>query len=205
MVVTQKMKCSPPRGSQPPRGQHKSFYSMFYLNREDRHREALAQDGLHALAQIAGWQIEPCPAFLPPAVHGYFYSSKADLILAPWRKNMSLRRLIAAAREVRLDVLLIEPTCCRPQTPTFRASLILCRAGETSVFRSLELWAADVEGPVWLVPDFADRDASPACFDLQRNRMAAEDQQPFSDIQSRELGLLIGAIRWTACVGGHLI
>ena len=44
---------------------------MIYLTKEDRRREALAQEGAQALATIAGWETEPCPVLLPPALAGY--------------------------------------------------------------------------------------------------------------------------------------
>lgn len=178
---------------------------MFYRNKEDRNREALAENGLHALADIAGWQIEPCPAFLPSAVHGSFYCATADLVLTSWRKNLSLRRLIAAGREARLDILLIEPACCAPQALTFHATLILCRSGEIMIYRSLKLWAEDVEGSVWLIPDFADRDAERFCFDLSLKKMTPCERMPLSVADGPDLGLLIGSIRWKAVSGAHMV
>ena len=44
---------------------------MIYITKEDRQREALAQEGAQALATIAGWETEPCPVLLPPALAGY--------------------------------------------------------------------------------------------------------------------------------------
>ena len=188
----------------PSRLEESSYY-MHYLTQEDRRREALAHDGLHGLAKILRWEIEPCPAFLPPAIQGCFYSPTANLVLVSWRKSISLRRLIGAAREIRVDILLIEPVSCNRQVPIVRVSLIRCRDGDIFLYRSLELWTSDIEGSVWLIPDPGDRDAERVCFDLQRNQLVAQEQMPYTSLQSRDLGLLIGAIRWKATIGGHLI
>jgi len=177
---------------------------MFYLNQEDRQRERLASDGAIDLATIAGWQTEPCPNILPPVLAGYLYCRNSDLVLAHWRRNVSLSRLLAAARETRLDLLLVEPAWMATGSD-FRVSAILCRAGETEVYRGLRLWGAGIDGPNWLIPDPADRDLDPRCFDLSMKRMTPDQQVPFSDDETRDLGLLVGGIRWKAMAGGHLI
>ncbi|GFZ94140.1 hypothetical protein [Sphingobium fuliginis] len=177
---------------------------MFYLNEEDRQREALAKNGTIALATIAGWQTEPCANVLPPVLAGYDYCRGPDLVLAHWRRNVSLGRLLAAVRETRLDLLLVEPAWIGTAAD-FRISAILCREGDTHVFRGLRLWAADINGPNWLIPDPSDRDLDPRCFDLAMKRMTPDEQVPFSDPETRDLGLLVGGIRWKAMAGGHLI
>lgn len=177
---------------------------MIYLNEEDCQRETQAKEGAIALATVASWQTEPCPIMLPPVLAGFVYCRTADLVLAHWRRNVSLGRLLAVARETRLDVLLVEPAWMASGSD-FRVSAILCRSGETHVYRGLRLWAAGVDGPTWLIPDPADRDLDPSCFDLSLKRMTPDEQRPFSDLETRDLGLLVGGIRWKAIAGGHLV
>ncbi|WP_327752082.1 hypothetical protein VVT58_06470 [Sphingobium sp. SJ10-10] len=177
---------------------------MIYLNEENRQRETLAKDGAVALPTIAGWQTEPCPNILPPVFGGYLYCPNSDLVLAHWRRDVSLSRLLTAARETRLDLLLVEPAWIGLGAD-YRISAILCRAGETHVFRGLRLWAADLDGPNWLVPDPGDRDLDPRCFDLSLKRLTPDEQPPFGDDETRDLGLLVGGIRWKAMAGGHLV
>lgn len=177
---------------------------MIYLNGDDRQREALAQEGALALATIAEWETEPCPALLPPVLGGYLYCRTSDLVLAHWRRNVSLGRLLAASRETRLNILLVEPAWMTTRSD-FRVSAILCDTGEVNVFRGLRLWCAGIDGPYWLIADPGDRDLDPRCFDLRVKRMTPEEHMPFSDLETRDLGLLVGGIRWKAIAGGHLI
>lgn len=177
---------------------------MIYLTKEDRQREALAQEGAQALATIAGWETEPCPVLLPPVFAGYLYCPTSDLVLAHWRRSVSLGRLLAAARETRLDIVLVEPAWMATGSD-YRVSAILCRAGETHMFRGLRLWGVGIDGPNWLIADPGDRDLDPRCFNLAMKRMTPDEQVPFSDPETRDLGLLVGGIRWKAMAGGHLI
>lgn len=178
---------------------------MIFLTNEDRRRETLAKEGVLAFATIAGWQTEPAPSIVAPAIAGYLYSPTADAVLVHWGKNVYLGKLIAAAHETRLDIVLIEPAGIEARGPNFRITLILCRTGETTVYRGLHLWAADVASPAWLVPDPLDRDLDHVCFDLSRKRITPETHMPFSNSEARDLGFMIGGIRWKATVGGHLI
>ena len=178
---------------------------MVYLTNEDRRREVLAREGALAFAAIASWQTEPTTSTVPPAVAAYLYSPTVDVVLAHWGKNVSIGKLLAAARETRLDIVLIEPAWMTSGGPAFSISMILCRNGETSVYRGLRLWAADVESAAWLVPDPHDRDLDHVCFDLSRKRITPESHMPFCGAEARDLGLMIGGIRWKATVGGHLI
>ena len=178
---------------------------MIYITKEDRQREGLALEGAQALATIAGWQTEASPIGLPPQLSGFLYCPVAELVLAHWRRSMSIGRLFLAARETRLDILRIEPAWGGSEGPIFSVSLILCRNGETTLHRGLRLWSADIEGPVWLVPDPDDADLEQHCFDLTSRRLAAADQMPFADPGLRNSGLLMGKIRWKAAAGGHLI
>ena len=177
---------------------------MIYLNNEDRQREALAMEGVRALVTVAGWQAQPCPVMFPPALADFLFSPANDLILAHWCRHISIGRLFAAARETRMDILLVEPAWIATGGPAFGATLILCREGETNVYRGLRLWANDVEGPAWLVPDPADRDLDQRFFELSQKRIAPTDLAPFGPAPASD-GLLVGRIRWKAVLGGHLI
>ena len=181
------------------------YHLVIYITKEDRQREALAQKGAQALATIAGWQTEAGPVMLPPQLSGFHYCAAADIVLVHWRRNISIGRLFLAARETRLDILRVEPAWIGSEGPTFCVSLILCRAGETTMYRALRLWSADIDGPVWLVPDPHDADLDYCCIDLTQRRLTPTDHMPFADAGARDSGLLTGKLRWKAIMGGHLI
>lgn len=178
---------------------------MIYISREDRQREALAQKGAKALAKIAGWQTEACPVMLPPQLSEFLRCPGVDLVLAHWRRNISISRLLAAARETQLDILLIEPAWLGSRRSAFGVSLILCRNGETTLHRGLRLWSADIGGSAWLIPEPADADLDHCCFNLCQGRLTPSNHRPFAASDVRDSGLLMGKIRWKAIVGGHLI
>lgn len=159
---------------------------------------------MQALAGIAGWKLEPVPNFLPPCLGDCFYSPRAQIIIGPWRKEISLRRLMIAARDARLDILHVEPGWMSYGIPICYAALILSRNGELEVYRALRLWSEDIDSAPWLAPDPDDSQAN-QCFDLRATGPKASASPPYADRDGHRMGLSIGRIRWHATAGGHLI
>lgn len=177
---------------------------MLYLTNEDRQRQTLARGAAQALADMAGWKTEPAPNFVHPCFGACLYSPRAEIIIAPWRKETSLRCLMRAAREARLDVLHVEPGWISAGIAIFYAALILSRNGGLEVYRALRLWSEDVDTAPWLVPDPDDSQNNP-CFDLCATGLKASASSPYVDRDGHQVGLSIGKIRWHAVIGGHLI
>lgn len=177
---------------------------MIFLTNDDHQRQMLAADAARALATMAGWKINPVPIFLPRSPGEFIYSPGVELILASWRKDTSLQRLMSLARETRLDVLHVEPGRILRGIPIFYVTLILCRNGGLEVYRTLRLWSADVDSSVWLVPDPAD-DQGNLSFDLQATRLMPASSAPYAVRCDLDAGLTNGKIRWHATAGGHLL
>lgn len=177
---------------------------MTFLTNDDRQRQTLAANAARALATMAGWKTEPVPTFLPPCLGSFVYGPAAELIITSWRKDISLRRLMTAATETRLDVLHVEPGRLSRGISIFYISLILCRDGDLKVYRALRLWSADVDSSLWLVPDPTDDQGNPS-FELQATRLMPASLAPYGVSSDLAAGLTNGKIRWHATAGGHLL
>jgi len=97
---------------------------MFHITTDDRERSAMAQAATKALSEIAGWEAEPCPSSLPPALMNYLYCSWLCLVVAHWQKRTSMKKLFDAARESRVDIALVEAGMVYPGGASFFVSLI---------------------------------------------------------------------------------
>lgn len=177
---------------------------MMIFSNEDRQRAEVAADAAQVLARMVGAAIVPCDAtVVPPALAGYRYSERAGLIFAHSHRQLSFKKLLDAVREVRTDLLMVEPRRGIGRRTTFHISLILCRDGEVQIHHGLRLWSADVDSPLWLVPDPREADVRPHCFSLRPNGMKLEAATPFSDCALAQMGLKIADLRWTIEIGGH--
>ena len=177
---------------------------MTIFSNAARQRAELAADAAPALARMVGTAIVPCDAtVVPPALAGYSYSERAGLIFAHSHRQLSLKKLLDAVREVRTDLILVEPGHGFGRRTTFHISLLLCRDGEVQIHRGLRLWSADVDSPLWLVPDPRDADVRPHCFSLCPNGVKLETATPFTDPALAQMGLKIADLRWTIEIGGH--
>jgi len=171
---------------------------MEHVTNEDRTREALASEAAATLATIAGWNTEPCPVILAPALSDYSYDPRAGIVVAPWRKHARLTRLMAAAREARVDIVQVEPGRTNAGQPTRYVALIICNNGNVEYYPALRLWTNGGESPFWLVPDPDEANLEPACFLLGAKALRPSSQSPFLNDAGRHAGLVHGDAAWTA-------
>ncbi|WP_132264992.1 hypothetical protein [Novosphingobium sp. PhB57] len=107
---------------------------MIYVSAEDRKRSALAKQAARPLARMVDWTPEPCTSIMPPALTGFEYVDRVNIVIAHWHKRLSLAALIRAVAECRSDLLLVEqPHVVDPQANIYM-TLLLCRDGEVQVF-----------------------------------------------------------------------
>ena len=177
---------------------------MIFGNSEDQQRTLLATEGARALAKMAGWTLEPCAALVSP-LSALGYSGRAEIILGYWHRQLSYRRIIAAVRETRTNMLMIEPGHGIGRSKRFYLTLILCRGEQVIIHKGLRLWSEDFDSPLWLVPDPHDLDAYPGSFSLHPDGIRAETVLPYVSSAAAETGIRVADLRWMAEAGGHFL
>ncbi|UZW54861.1 hypothetical protein NUH86_15475 [Sphingobium sp. JS3065] len=178
---------------------------MVYVNEEDRQRISDGEEAVRALAKMGGWATQPCDGLFPQILSQYRHSERAGLVLGHWRREISLSKLIEAVRQIRTDILILEPGRDTSGRKTYYLSLILARAGEVRLHRGLRLWSADFDSLLWVVADPRDRDLDPCFFSSRATGFKEEAGAPFGDPVSAETGLRIADLRWVAEIGGHFV
>ena len=178
---------------------------MIFGSSEERQRTALAKEGARALARMTEWTLKPCAAALAPPLSALGYSDQAQVIVGYGHRQLSYRRIIAAVREARTDMLMIEPGHGIGRSKRFYLTLILCRGGQPIIHKGLRLWSEDFDSPLWLVPDPHDLDAYPCSFSLHPDGIRAETVLPYASPTAAEAGIKIADLRWIAEAGGHFL
>lgn len=178
---------------------------MIFGSSEDRQRTALGAEGARALAKMAGWTLEQCGTALPPPLSAFGYSAQAEIIVGYWHRQLSYRRMIDAVRDVRTDMLMIEPSWGMGRWKKFHLTFILCRAGQVVIYKGLRLWSEDFDSPLWLVPNPQDIDADPCSFSLHADGIRAQIVLPYATPIDAQTGIKVADLRWMAEAGGHFL